>query len=110
MADVITAGDGGIEHVHPSQQIVVEGRHLRILIAAPPVVGHQLIVGLDGVESVGIHLMGMHGQKIIRRRDGLAEVPLQQGLHDHIECIVLYHFFKNALARSISCFLGAVVC
>ena len=110
MADVITAGDGGIEHIHPSQQIVVEVRHLGILIAAPPVVGHQLIVGLDGVEPIGVHLMRMHGQEIVRCRDGLAEVPIQQGHDDHIECFVLYHFFKNALARSISCCRGAVAC
>ena len=110
VSDVVTAGDGGIEHVHPSKQIVVETRHLGILISAPPVVSHQLVVCLDGVQPVGIHLMGMYGQEIVRRRDGLAEITLQQGIQNHIECFVLYHFFMYALARSISCCLGALAC
>ena len=44
VADVVGAGDIGVEHIHALEQGVVEAWQLGILETTTPVVGHQLIV------------------------------------------------------------------
>lgn len=89
--DAVGVGDVGIEHVHPFQQRVVEFAQLRVLESAPPVVGHQPVVCFDGKEPVCVDLMGMHGQKVVRRGDCHAEVTRQQAVFYQQECLVFRH-------------------
>ena len=91
VANVVGVGDIGVEHIHPLQQRAVEIGQLGIFVASTPVIGHQLIVRLNGKETVGIDLMGIDGQEIVHRHDRLSEVAPQQVGPYEIECFVIYH-------------------
>ena len=52
MPHFIVAGYRSVKDIHAFQHVIIEMFQLRVLESAPPVVGHPLIVGPDGVQPV----------------------------------------------------------
>ena len=78
MTQPVVFADVRTEHVHPLQECLIEGWQLRVLEASFPVVCHQLIVGAQGMQPIGVHLMGMHRQESLQSGNGRTEVMFLQ--------------------------------
>ena len=75
----------GIQHIEPTQEIVVELGQLGILETAFPVVCHQLKIGLDSIQTVHILTTGIEAEITSHRLQGITEVALQQTVVDSIQ-------------------------